>query len=148
MKAVEVKFKIKDIIKRGLFTLIIFLGFILSVKAWDYIVEGNKKDITQHKDVVVGVEGLDNNQYHVTTSKCAYCLSPNKPHGWAYNITKKVDPTKSLYELALTLAYERFVSDGKIKADYQDGGVISATYRLISDYYGELDHSGNSYGSD
>ncbi len=134
----------KNIIKIGGFIIFIFLGFISSVKAWDYIVEGNVKDITSYH---IGA-GLENNQYHVTTSKCAYCLSPNKPHGWAYNIATKVNPKSSLYELALTLAYEKFVKDGKISANSQSGGVISATFRLISDYYAKLDHSGSSYGSD
>ena len=122
----------KRSIKLILYIVVIFGIFILNVKAEEVTLPANPKVHT--------FGSLSNSQYKITDNGnvSAYCMSPNKPHGSKYTLTD-AKPESSKYNLALAIAYTRFVNDGKITSKGQSGGIVSATFRLISSYYGKLD---------
>ncbi len=127
-------------IVRLIFILIVFLSFKSLSKAYT---------VTAVQGYNMGSFSINRYEIDNASKGYAYCLSPKKYNYTYYRKKADVDPRKTKYELALVVAYTYLINNGAIEeADAeepgaQDGGVISATFRLISEYYGKLSHTGD-----
>ena len=128
--------------------------FVIFILFFSFIQTKHAADVNY---TVTGIESYNMGKYSINRYQIgaasdktyAYCLSPKKYNYTYYTRKSIVDPKKSLYNLALVIAYTYMINKGAIDetdekhVDDQDGGTISTVFRLISEYYGRLSHIGN-----